>query len=131
MQIIQTHVELAWLAESAFQLLQVASLKTLFVVDHEELMVSNAPSQYIKSLKAYYGLTESKFDGFERDSFVLHHRLDEMYPFMKNVNLHGSLPTLVGRVAELEGMLEEGKKCSRDANIMLKALSSSSLVVET
>lgn len=44
MQIIQTHVELVWLVESAFQLLQVASLKTLFVVDHEELMVSNAPS---------------------------------------------------------------------------------------
>lgn len=52
-----------------------------------------------------------------------------MYPFLEDVNFHGSLASLAGRVNELEGFLEEEKKSFCEMDLVLEASSSSAQII--
>lgn len=66
-------------------------------------------------MNARYTLVEAKVANFERDCFGLRFRLDQVSPFLEEVNLHMSPMSLVGYMMELEGMFKEDKSDSREA----------------
>lgn len=101
------------LEESDFQLLLVVLLMHQFVGAHEEILVPDASSQEVEASKARNTPTKVKVSNFERDCSGLRSRLDQVSPCLKEVTLHKSPTTLVGRIAELECMLEEEKQGSR------------------
>lgn len=81
-------------------------------------------------MEAHYGLAESKINGYGRDSSRSRKCLDQIASFLDGMNLHGAHVSLNGQMVELEGLLEEENKESRETKLMLKTSSSSSLAAE-
>lgn len=100
-----------------------------FATSHEELLIPNASSQEVKSLKARYTLTEVKVSIFERDCSGMCTLLDHVSSFLEKVNPRESLTNLTECITELEGLLKEEKRCSLEEELMLDASSSSTQAV--
>lgn len=97
------------LTKSTYQVFHAVSLLNQLVVDHKELLFPDDSSQGVEDSKARYLLVEAKVASFERDCFGLHDRLDEDSSFLEEVKHCGTSVTLVGRIMELEKLLDEKK----------------------
>lgn len=57
--------------------------------------------------------------------------LDQISPVLEEVDLHESHSTLVGRLVELKGLLEEKKKSFYEAKLVLETSSSNPQIAVT
>lgn len=101
---------------------------TLVAVGHRELLAPNAPSQEVEYLKADYGLVDSKFTCYHGGSSKLNQCLNQMSPFLDEVDLHGFVATLGSRVAEIEALIEEENKGFHEVELALEASSLQALI---